>query len=376
MNKLDIKVQPNQLRALYALTKASIISNLRNPTSLFFNFVFPFIFIGVFGLLGGGDGKFDVAIREESIKSGNLYETLKNIEVLNLIEDEKDIELNDKLNKGQIPVAINIQKNGNFVANEQEIPKYSLDLQTSAADPQNAQAISTIIENIVNSFNNPVDPTAEKVIELEKSEVSGRKYSQIDFILPGQLSFALLSNALFGISMTIISLKKELIIKRIFASPVKKWTLLFSEGVSKIIIGFIQSLLIIGVGTLMFDFTLANGFTTLVYMMILSLVGIFVFIAFGLFVSTLGKTEEAVSPVANIIMMPQLFLSGAFFPIELFPSVIQPIARILPMTFLNDAFKKVAFEGMSITSTGPELLGLAVWGIIMYAIVTKMFKWD
>ncbi len=74
MKKITDYKKPNNLRALLGLTKASIISTLRSPTALFFNFFFPFIFIIIFGLLSQGEMVFDVGIRNESLKSGKLYE--------------------------------------------------------------------------------------------------------------------------------------------------------------------------------------------------------------------------------------------------------------------------------------------------------------
>jgi ABC-2 type transport system permease protein len=74
--------------------------------------------------------------------------------------------------------------------------------------------------------------------------------------------------------------------------------------------------------------------------------------------------------------MPQLFLSGAFFPLESFPAFLQPIAKIMPMTFLNDSFKMVAFEGVSIVETLPKLGGLLLWGVGIYLIVLFTFKWE
>lgn len=185
-----------------------------------------------------------------------------------------------------------------------------------------------------------------------------------------------MTNALFGIAFTLVSLKKELVIKRMFATPVSKTTLMLSEVGSRVIIAMIQTLIIVLVGHFAFNFTLANGFITLLSIMALSFVGIITFVSFGIFAASISKSEDSISPIANIIMMPQLFLSGAFFAIEAFPDFLQPIARILPMTYLNDAFKKVAFEGVALSETFPMMLGLLIWAVVVYLIDIKLFKWE
>lgn len=377
MEKIQTKHKTSQIKALLALTKASITASFRNPNALFFSFFFPLIFITIFGLLGQGDQVFTVAVRENSVKEGLLYETLEKVEVLKLDDSKTNEEIDTELKKGQLAVAITIEEAGEIYAGQgQMITRYSIHVEKSSAAPENSQTIVMILNNIINKFNSPEGIPSTDMIELSESTVEGREFKQIDFVLPGQLAFALLSNALFGISITFVNLRKQLIIKRLFATPVNRWCILLSESLSKFVIAILQSLLIITVGHFAFGYVLINGVVTVLSMLVLSTIGIIVFLGFGLFVASIGRDPETVAPIANLIMMPQLFLSGAFFPIEYFPKYIQPIAKILPMTYLNEAFRKVAFEGSSIVETLPNIGALVIWGIIMYVLVSRLFKWE
>ncbi|MEP7103364.1 MAG: ABC transporter permease [Candidatus Dojkabacteria bacterium] len=375
--------KPTQIRAILALTKASLLSTFRNPSAVFFSFAFPFIFIIVFGLLAQGSSAIDIGVRQNSDKSGIFYETLDKLsqdngdkkKIVNLITDKTDDELNDQLKKGQIPLVINLHKKGDVNVVDQTVGVYDLTVERSAAS-QSSQSAETIVNSITESINNPDDPSRVKLINTNVVTVEGRKYTQIDFILPGQLSFALLMSAMNGIAFSFIALRKELVIKRIFATPTSKSSIILSEILSKIVLAVLQSLLIITVGNIFFGFTLANGIWTLLSMITLAIIGLLVFLGFGLLVTTFGNDEDAIAPAANLISMPQLFLSGSFFPIDAFPSFLQPIARILPMTFLNDAMRKVAFEGVPLSDTLPQILGLIVWGILIYIIVVRLFKWE
>jgi ABC-2 type transport system permease protein len=367
----DIK-KPSQLNAVLQLSKASFLSSIRNKTSLFFNFFFPFIFITIFGVLGSDNMSFDIAFYDRSVKEGPVFEALKEVDVVNLVMDKSDEEILEDLNKGRIGLALDIQKSSNF----EYIPTYNITMYKSAANPDEASTLASVVNGIVNSINMSSVPENQRIVDISEELVEGRKYQQIDFILPGQLAFALLTNALFGISFGLLSMKKELIIKRIFASPAEKWTILFSEAVAKLGIGFMQAVLIIAVGYFLFDFTLANGIYTFISMLILSVIGLIVFLSMGLFIAAVSKNEDSVAPISNLIMMPQLFLSGAFFPIEAFPKLLQPIALILPMTLLNDSLKLVAFEGVSIVETLPKIGMLLLWGVVLYILNIFLFKWE
>jgi len=372
MNKTTNK--HSQLLAYVQLTKASILTSMRNKTTLFFNFFFPFIFITIFGMLNYGDVTFDIAIRQGSKTEGVFYEALKKVEVLKLITDKSDEQITDDLKKGRTAVALTIKEVPSVAKN---VPTtYNVSVERSTAAPQSASSIVSIMDTVIGSINNAAAQTNFTLVSQSTAFVEGRQYKQIDFILPGQLAFALIMNALFGIAFTFVTYRKKLILKRYFATPVKKSTIMAGEITGKALIAILQAAVIIGAGHYLFGFTLAHGFSTFVSMLVLSLVGILSFLSFGLIIPTIGKTEDSVSPISQVIMMPQLFLSGAFFPIEAFPKFIQPIARILPMTLLSEAFKKVAFEGIALSETIPQMVGLLIWGIVIYTIVVFFFKWE
>src|SRR6185436_4752462 len=111
-----------------------------------------------------------------------------------------------------------------------------------------------------------------------------------------------------------------------------------------------------------------HGLSTVVNMLVLSALGLIVFMGFGFVVSGIAKNESAVPPLANIITLPQFLLSGTFFSITAFPSWLQPICKVLPLTYLNDAMRMVSFEGASLFDVSHQLLIVGIWGVIVYAL--------
>ncbi len=94
--------------------------------------------------------------------------------------------------------------------------------------------------------------------------------------------------------------------------------------------------------------------------------------------STAGvaKTEESASPIANIVTLPQMFLSGIFFSRDVIHGVIKHVTDYLPLTFLADSLRGVAIQGHGITDVWPQLLGLAVWTLIMGFLASRLFRWE
>jgi len=97
---------------------------------------------------------------------------------------------------------------------------------------------------------------------------------------------------------------------------------------------------------------------------------------FGFIVSSVAKSESTIPPFANLITLPQFLLAGTFFSIEAFPTWLQPICRILPLTHFNNAMRNISFEGASLASCWKELGILGIWTVVVYTVAFKTFKWE
>ena len=129
-------------------------------------------------------------------------------------------------------------------------------------------------------------------------------------------------------------------------------------------------------GKYFYDFTLANGFITFLELMVISIIALLVFIGFGFIISSVSKNQNVIPIYANLFMFPQYFLSGTFFPKGALPKSIQWLVEILPLTAVNDALRKVAFEGVSLGACWRQIGLLGIWGIIVYAAAIKVFRWE
>jgi len=203
-----------------------------------------------------------------------------------------------------------------------------------------------------------------------------REYKNIDFVLPGQLGFSLLAGSVFGTAFVFFGLRQTLVLKRFFATPVKRSTIVISEGIARMTFQLLTAIVIIGIGHFAFGFTLVHGIATFFALLALSALAIMVFMGFGFVVSNLAKNESVIPAFANMITLPQFLLAGTFFSIDNFPDWLQPIARVLPLTFLNDAMRKVSFEGAGFSAIGWDVLWLCVWGIALYVFASRIFKWE
>ncbi len=152
--------------------------------------------------------------------------------------------------------------------------------------------------------------------------------------------------------------------------------IVLGEALSRVLFQMITAVVIIGVGYFFFGFTLVHGFITVLQMLFLSFIGLLVFMGFGFIISSVAKTDSSIAPFANLITLPQFLLAGTFFSIAAFPKWLQPISKALPLTYLNDAMRAVAFEGANLWDVRTQIGILIIWGIFVYAVAIKVFRWE
>ncbi len=99
-------------------------------------------------------------------------------------------------------------------------------------------------------------------------------------------------------------------------------------------------------------------------------------LGFGLFVGGWARNEAQASALANLIMFPMMFLSGVFFPMFMMPGFIQVISRFIPLTPVVDGIRLIITENYSLIQVLPQLGVVVGWGVIIYFIAIKSFRWE
>ncbi|WP_114793302.1 ABC transporter permease [Niabella yanshanensis] len=362
----------SQSRALWAITKASFKAIFSQPSSLFFSFLFPIIFILIFGALSERPPEaYKVAISPYSDTASVLFDSLRLNPRIKIVPYADTAKQHEDLIKGNIAAVLNIAP-----YNMDSSKYYKVKLLSS-------EASGGAVYNLMRTL----DYQALK-IELDDAHklqreyafipqiVPGKKYRQIDFVLPGQLGFSILFATMFGIAFVFFNLREQLVLKRFYASPVRKINILIGIGASRLVFQLINVIVLILFGHFFLKFTLINGALTFFEMILLTVYMLFLLMGVGLIFASLAKTDTSIPLLINLFGFPQILLSGTFFSINVFPPWLQNLCQALPLTQFNNAMRKISFEGLHLFDCWKEIGILGIWIVIVYLIVMKVMKWE
>jgi len=360
----------NQVKAALTISKYSLLATLKSPTSVVFSLLFPIIFITVFGSVNVGRAPVSkLAVAQGSDTANVVYRALSQASAISLQPGLSEAEMAESLKKGRLAGVLSITRDIGI------IPHYTIHLQSSPS-AANAGLPQTMINEVISKINQQVFPGNASIAALSVTQLRGRVYRSIDFILPGQLGFSLLFAGVYGSSFLLFSLRQGLVLKRLRTTPVRRSSIIGGEMLSRLFFHIISFIIMVVLGVYAFQFTLVNGFATFSEMLVFSLFGLGIFMGIGFIISGVVQNENAISPIANTIVLPQILLCGLFFPVENYPVWMQHLCNALPLTMFVDGLRKIAFEGTHIWQMPMIILGLVVWTGIIVPLSMKSFRWE
>jgi ABC-type multidrug transport system permease subunit len=199
---------------------------------------------------------------------------------------------------------------------------------------------------------------------------TGSRY--IDFVVPGLLGMNLMGSAMWGLGFSIVEARQKKLLKRMVASPMKRWQYLVSFLLSRLAMLVIEVAAFLGFARLAFGVPFRGSLAELGVLCVLTSLA---FSALGLLVASRAKTMEAVSGLMNLVMLPMWILSGVFFSASRFPAVIQPVVRALPLTAAIDAMRGNMLQGMNAGQMMAQVGILLAWIVVPFTISLRIFRW-
>ncbi len=156
------------------------------------------------------------------------------------------------------------------------------------------------------------------------------------FILPGLIAWVALSNSVHAISPVIGAYKAGGVLKRVRCSPLRIWRYALGFVLSRFVLILIAMSFLILLGIVAYHVRIRGNPINLFLSLAL---GILSFMAVGTFISSLFKSGESIGVVTNLFVYLSLFLSNAFWPLDMYPKTLVTISKFLPLTHMTFLFR-------------------------------------
>ncbi len=360
------------MHALLLLTVANIKSFVRDRAAMFWTLAFPLIFIFLFGaIFSGGDNTRDIGFADAdgSPASASLREAFGQAPNITIVEGSED-ELTERMRNGELAAVIVVPEGyADDVADGGAPASVTVftDPSQSAADGATRQLVGFVI-SAVNQAASGEPPAVAPAFE----SVQTNDLNFISYLVPSILGMSVMQLGVFA-AVPLVADRQKLILKRLHATPLRRWQLVGSNVIMRLLIAIVQTVIIVAVGSLVFGVEISGNWLLIGALVIL---GSLAFIALGYVIGSFASTEEAANGMTSVVQFPLMFLSGIFFPIEAMPDALQAVARAMPLTYLGDGLRQVMVDGTPFSPLWICFAVLVGWLVVCFGIAARFFRWQ
>jgi ABC-2 type transport system permease protein len=353
------------VRLKWILTVASLKMFFREREAVFWTLFLPLFMVVLFGFVKFDRlGTIELGIVDQSGgKIDSILSSLSAIKTVRAYRGTQDTEAK-ALQKGERDLVLLIPAGYQY--------GQSLIAYTNDAKPQETQLGALILQRVFDEVALQRSENSQR-IHLMTQPVKSRKLTYMDFLLPGILAMSIMQMGVFSVAFVFVDLKKRGILRRLRVTPLNTNDFILAHVVTRLIVLLLQVILLIACGIIFFRL---NFIGSLWNLFIAGVLGAVVFLAIGFCIAGVSKSEDQVAPLANVITLPMMLLSGVFFSRANLPGFAHVITSIFPLTYLADALRSIAIDGAGLQEVLHPLAGLGVWCVLSCFLAVKLFRWE
>jgi len=332
----------------------------RSPGSVFWTVAFPVLLILLFGAIFSGSGTSTYSLHVQDLDdteaSRAFIQSMADTKVLNIVEVDPNASAGQYIQDNSISSFLIIPKGfANAYAPEPLRQNATIELRLDSSS-SSSQAVSTAVNAVVQGTNLAL-ANGTMVIQTDYQSIStNSEFNYIDFFLPGVIGLTAMTTTVNWMVGLQTRYRENGIFKKLATTPITHSEWLVSLIMWQIITVFISVGIILVVGIVAFDVHLTLDPVSIAIIILTSAM----FSALGLIIARFVKEEETAGAAAGAITFPMMFLAGSFFPLESMPAYLQAIAKVLPLTYVNNGLR----DAMIYANTSGALFNLAILAVL------------
>jgi ABC-2 type transport system permease protein len=229
------------------------------------------------------------------------------------------------------------------------------------------------VQRFVDGMNLRLAGITSPQVKLTERSVQAKDTNYYDFLLPGLVAWSVFNLSVIGIAIAVTRFREQKILKRILATPLPPASFLLTQIASRLLLSVGQAALLLSVAVFGFGAHIhGDPFWLFVYVVL----GNVVFLNIGFAIAGRAKNTDSAQAMAQLVALPMVFLSGVFFPTSGLPPALEHLVKLLPLTPLTEALRKISLDGDPFTATWPQFLLLGAWVLVSLALARASFSLD
>lgn len=191
------------------------------------------------------------------------------------------------------------------------------------------------------------------------------------FMVPGVIGMILYALTSILTASAIVRERERGTIEQLIVTPIRPWELIVGKLLPYVILAVLNTLEVLAIGHWWFHVPMRGDLGVI---LLLSSLFVLSGLGIGLLASTIASTQQEAMLTVWMTLLPSLFLSGFFFPLEAMPRVLQWISYLMPLRYYLVIIRSLLIKGIGVADLQGDILALAIFGFAIMTIAALRFR--
>ncbi len=191
-----------------------------------------------------------------------------------------------------------------------------------------------------------------------------------NYFIPGVVVNIITLVTLSLTAMAIVREKEIGTMEQLMVTPIRPIELILGKTLPFVLVGYWDLILVTSAALLIFHVPFNGNFLLLLFA---AFVFLMTTLGAGLFLSTISRTQQQAMMATTLFFQPFFMLSGFTFPIRNMPESVQWLTFLNPVRYFMEIVRGVFLQGAGITTLWPQIVALAVFGVIILGLSVNRF---
>jgi ABC-2 type transport system permease protein len=197
--------------------------------------------------------------------------------------------------------------------------------------------------------------------------------SDLDVIVPGIAGMAVMTTTFNALTMNMVFLREQGILKRVRGTPLPGGAYLAGLGLNAVTNAFIQVALVVLAGKAFFGIGWPKDWLEL---LVFTAAGVVCLASVGVAYSHVIPNFDSAPAYSNVVFLPVIFISGVFYDVDRAPQFLRDVAQVLPLTHIIDGLSGALVKGTSLADNAGGLAIVGAWAAVGIFFAIRGFTWD
>jgi ABC-2 type transport system permease protein len=191
------------------------------------------------------------------------------------------------------------------------------------------------------------------------------------YMIPGVIGMILFALTSILTATAIVRERERGTIEQLIVTPIRSWELVVGKMLPYVILALLNTLEVLALGHYWFKVPVRSELW-----IILLLSGLFLLssLGIGLLASTFANTQQEAMLLVWMTLLPAIFLSGFFFPIQSMPQILQWVSLFLPLRYYLTIIRSLMLKENGLIGLQDEIIALMIFGFAFLTIASLRFK--